>query len=253
MVPDRHEAGKPPRHGVIWRDKKGSYRVSYKVGDPKAGTAPLQIFVFSEKDRETTWDFSPRSTILIINEQPVRTYVYKDDPSGMEISGLYGNVVLDFRSLEGPVESGREAEERDTNWKECCDIGWDGGSAKVLYISPSYVIYPDPSRTMGTDGPFASVRFSADNIGSGCRLTVTRNGIEVVKAPLESNVKYAIALKRIRAKNDVLAWHIENNQGVITHRGAIGFPVGGAVPGIVSYAVDVTEHRTNAPAKPALN
>jgi hypothetical protein len=70
-------------------------------------------------------------------------------------------------------------------------------------------------------------------------LIATRNGIEVTRKKLGNGSGIPLALKRVQSKDDVLAWRIEDTAGKIAYRGALGFPMSGAVPNLVRYEVNL--------------
>jgi hypothetical protein len=256
---------------VVWFDGD-----SVKVGN-RAGTgqpAFLQEFAF-DRDNQTVGEVT--GTAISMPDTPVRLVEYSFDPNSFSgsVYGIYSNTILDFSSVKKPMETYVLAEEEAIEKPDATavsngngrfqglnrmllkDFNDEGeielsvGTNRELFVAPSYLVFPDQTRIVQPEGPFVQLIFLAGKAGEGnpmpadSVLVVTRNGTEVTRASFDHASKFTIGLKRVRRSNDVIVWRVENKAGKISNVAALGFPVRGAVPSLVSYSIQVDKHPSN--------
>ena len=160
--------------------------------------------------------------------------------------------------------------------KHYCCINVFFEKYKQVFISPDHIVFPvvngqkketlsDKKKVYYADLFFDPLP-SEDSKGktiSG-KLTVLRNGniisnwliddskilvknLDYYKAKAVSISEtgfHIIKLSHVNQEKDLVEWVVESN-GLKTHKGLIGFPVLGTVPGIVGYEITIRRHANN--------
>jgi hypothetical protein len=183
-------------------------------------------------------------------DSPIPAVMYTIGPDVTDrLCSVYGNIILDFGSLKEPLKSFNVGYIAGTETVAATNIDLSVGSARELFVSPAYVVFPDQTRTVQPDGPFVQLTFEpltlvspskpgwASSPQPGSVLAISRNGIEVARTSFPFN--YTLQLKRVRTANDVIALRVEDKSGKVSHQSSLGFPVSGAVPDLVKYTVTV--------------
>jgi len=238
--------GPDPVRAYVWLDG-GMEMVGSHAG--KGSSALLEMFEFDEKAR-TTGEAGGGGIEFTMDNNPVPVVTYGFNPNSFSESagGRYSNFILDFTAAKGALTNFGLGDENSADGTKAAEVSLSAGKLKELFISPDYVVFPEQSREVGRNGPFAGLTIqtgksnAAGEVTAGSTLILVRNGTEVTRKKLAGGESFSIELKRVATSKDVVAWRIEDGNGKPTHQGALGFPVRGAEAGIVTYEVDATTH-----------
>ena len=155
------------------------------------------------------------------------------------MSALYENTLWDLTSFPAFSLGGLNS----TKGQQLARIFLVKGQLNKLYISKDYVVFPEPSRSVEKDGPFANVTFEWESakprVSKGSRLVVTRNGKEIKNCDVDPMKKTNLGLGKVASTNDVVEWIVKDAKGTPTHRSSLAFPVIAAAPGLVEYVVTI--------------
>lgn len=232
-----------PARGVLW-EKGGKVQIGNEPG--KGSMVYLEVFAFDKEEKKC----GPVRGLLTSTMQdcpvPIVTYSMSPQLTGSACM-RYANVILDFSQLSEPREIQRIANQIATDGTKCCSVRLLPGKFKELFISPEYVVFPDQVRKVAKDGPFVKVRFDFGperkdgEPADDALLVVARNGKEIARAKVTETHKHVLQIRGVKTAGDVVEWRVEGAGGEITHQGMFGFPMSGAVPGLVEYVVSVPQ------------
>jgi hypothetical protein len=165
---------------------------------------------------------------------------------GGSMSAVYANTILDFSKLE--LKALPLGKLYSTKGEELADVRISLVSQKKVFISSDYAAFPEKERAVPEKGPFATVVFDYATVGAPIfslheRLVIKRNGKEIWNSTTAESVResksalFQLDLEKVKSKDDVLAWSIQDAEGTLTHTGEFGFPVTSAVPRLMLYQV----------------
>jgi hypothetical protein len=245
-------SSKPPARGFVWVDGN-SDKIGYRAGI--GSYAPGEVFDFDAKKQTTALhgkEFMQRPS----NDSPVPAEmemsgvnsILTDSGGTLRLYGSYRNLIFDFSGLKKPMQSFFLGTEASPKGDTLSVIQANVDGVREIFVSPTDLVYPEQTRTVQNDGPFAQLSFSLGKIDEGnlippqSFLVVSRNGAEVTRIALPTTGDPVIELKRVARSNDVVSWHIEDRSGMTLGSSSFGLPIRGAALGLVKYVVRVDEH-----------
>ena len=175
---------------------------------------------------------------------------------------IYGNTLID--SVHITHATGLDFGELITpDDISCADIGIEFVNHKKVLISSNYIISPAEAgqpAVARTDGYSVSIVFDPRDQKKSVpgTLKVSRNGqaqtqfkldfsaetlhADLAKTPWAKSGFPIVDLSKVQRGRDIIEWSVEQ-EGTITHKGIIGFPVMSTVPRLVYYSVDISDHK----------
>lgn len=241
---------KPPVRGFVWSDGKDE-KIGYRAGI--GPDAPGEVFDFDAKKQASELHgkglMKPPSDDTPVPAEMEFSGVNSistDSGGTLMLYGSYRNLILDFSALKKPGQYFVLGIENSPRGDTLTVIGANIEGVREVFVSSTDLVYPEQSRTIQADGPFALLSFTMNKRGKlippQSLLVVLRNGAEVTRVSLPATGDPIIGLKRVARSSDVISWHIEDGSGKVLGSSSFGLPVRGAVPDLVKYSVRVDEH-----------
>lgn len=203
-------------------------------------TMPLYsgLYVF-DPDTKTTG--MPGGTALEMEGSaiPIVIYGMSANMTG-SIYADYSNAIFEVGSFSASqTEPIRLAAQYTPDGTRAGIIQLDVKDLNELFISTDSVVFPNDQRVPDRKGPFVTLTFEFDPDMYGT-FTVSRNGKEVERENLNSTESLSYLMERTRSEDDVIEWEVTGNNNFVLYQGTFGFPMRGAVEGLVQYLIVVS-------------
>lgn len=230
-----------PKRGVFWYKDKN---IMVGTEEGKGSVAGMEMYGLDVAKKESGPANGPLH--LTIADCPLPLCLSLDSSATGSGSMAYANTILDVHLVtDYQIDQGLLY---TTDGNKLCTVQLTWKNAKELFISPDYIVFPDNQRTIGKDGPFATLRFDTspqgdeEQVSPDDELVVLRNGKIVLRGKIAHQQKFSVDLAMVKRKDDMIEWRVTSQGGVVTYQGIAALPVGGATPGLVQYVVSIPKH-----------
>jgi len=203
-------------------------------GEISMQTMPLYygLYVLDLTSKQTGM---PGGAAMTLEGDPIPLVMY----SIGSIYADYTNAIFDIGSFSASrTEPVRLAAQYLSDGTRVCDIQLNIQNLKEIFISTDSVVFPDSQRVPDRKGPFVTLTFLMEPGISGT-LLLTRNGEEIESVKVQEGEEQSFLMKETLNQNDVIEWNLVGNDNINLFHGTLGFPMRGAIDGLVEYLIDV--------------